>query len=129
MTVTNVPGPQFQLYLLGSQMVESYALVPLWQGHGIGIALFSYAGTVYWGFNADYDVGADVDVFTAAIDRAFSELHKAATSDTAVSPKKKGPKKRPPLGAVTADAKEKAESPVEEKPAAKKPAAKAKPAG
>ncbi|NIT98484.1 MAG: DUF1298 domain-containing protein, partial [Actinobacteria bacterium] len=56
MTVTNVPGPQFPLYLLGSRLLATYPLVPLWEGHGAGVALFSYAGTLYWGFNADWDV-------------------------------------------------------------------------
>lgn len=99
MTVTNVPGPQFPLYLLGSRLVESYPLVPLWQGHGVGVALFSYAGTVYWGFNADYDIVADVDEFAAAMEQAFSDLHSAAMSGATVRPTTKTPQKRPPLGA------------------------------
>jgi diacylglycerol O-acyltransferase len=103
LTVTNVPGPQFPLYLLESQMLESYALVPLWHGHGVGVALFSYAGQVYWGFNADYDVVPDVDAFAASIDAAFRELYKAATEQTAgatVAAPTRRPKKRPPLASV-----------------------------
>ena len=104
MTVTNVPGPQFPLYLLGSQMVASYALVPLWQTHGVGVALFSYAGSVYWGFNADYDIVSDVDEFAVAVGEAFDELYEAAMAAPVdrgkpkKAPKTKGPKKRPPLG-------------------------------
>jgi diacylglycerol O-acyltransferase len=97
MTVTNVPGPQFPLYLLGSRMLESYALVPLWYGHGIGVALFSYAGQVYWGFNADFDIVPDVEAFAASIEAAFRELH-TATLAAAAPPPKRRPKKRPPLG-------------------------------
>jgi hypothetical protein len=103
LTVTNVPGPQFPLYLLGSRMVASYPLVPLWQGHGVGVALFSYAGTVYWGLNADYDIVDDVDLFATAMAEALEELH-AAAMKSPVAPaaaKQKGPKKRPPLGAAT----------------------------
>jgi len=74
MTVTNVPGPQFPLFLLESRMLASYALVPLWQAHGVGIALFSYAGTIYWGFNSDYDILPDVDVFAGAMQESFGEL-------------------------------------------------------
>ncbi len=114
MTVTNVPGPQFPLYLLGSKLVASYPLVPLWQGHGVGVALFSYAGTVYWGFNADYDIVPDVDQFAEAMNQAFADLHAAATSATVVAPKKKRPKKRPPLGATP-----KAKTPVKAKTSAK----------
>ncbi len=100
MTVTNVPGPQFPLYLLEAQMLESYALVPLWQGHGVGVALFSYAGTVFWGVNADYDVVPDVDEFAAAIRAAFDELHAAAVSGAVPRRARKKPKKRPPLGSM-----------------------------
>lgn len=100
MTVTNVPGPQFPLYLLGSPMVASYPLVPLWQTHGIGVALFSYAGTVYWGFNADYDIVPDVAAFAAAISAAFDELYDAATSGVVERLQPKRSKTRPPLGKV-----------------------------
>ncbi|MDJ0496808.1 MAG: wax ester/triacylglycerol synthase family O-acyltransferase [Acidimicrobiia bacterium] len=100
MTVTNVPGPQFPLYLLEAEMLESYALVPLWQAHGVGVALFSYAGTVFWGFNADYDVLPDVDEFALAMEAAFSDLHAAAVSGRRPRTAKKKPKKRPPLGSV-----------------------------
>jgi WS/DGAT/MGAT family acyltransferase len=96
MTVTNVPGPQFPLYLLESRMLESYALVPLWHGHGVGVALFSYAGQMYWGFNADREIVPDVDIFAASIGAAFDELHSAVQTAAAVP--KKRPRKRPPLG-------------------------------
>jgi WS/DGAT/MGAT family acyltransferase len=74
MTVTNVPGPQFPIYLLGAKMEAHYPLVPLWEGHGIGIALFSYNGSVFWGFNADYDIVPDLDLFIASIESSFKEL-------------------------------------------------------
>jgi WS/DGAT/MGAT family acyltransferase len=98
MTVTNVPGPQFPLYLLGSRMVASYPLVPLWQAHGVGIALFSYAGTVYWGLNADYDIVPDVDGFAVAISESLTELSVAAKSGVKTPESRRRPKKRPPLG-------------------------------
>ena len=46
--VTNVPGPQSPLYLLGARMQEIYPLVPLAGNQGLGIALFSYDGGLYW---------------------------------------------------------------------------------
>jgi diacylglycerol O-acyltransferase len=98
MTVTNVPGPQFPLYLLESEMLESYPLVPLWHGHGVGLALFSYAGSVFWGFNADYDLVPDVDTFAEAIKESFVEL-RDATAEAVPKPRKR-PKSRPPLGAA-----------------------------
>jgi len=105
MTVTNVPGPQFPLYLLGSRMLATYPLVPLWEGHGAGIAIFSYAGRLHWGFNADWDVLADLDRFIASVEHAYEELAAAATAATAsgagTAPVDavKTPRKRPPMGA------------------------------
>ncbi len=104
LTVTNVPGPQFPLYLMESRLVSQYPLVPLWHGHGVGVALFSYDGTVMWGFNADYDVMEDLDAFVAAVAAAFDDLLGAAraVAEKAAPPaaaRSSGtPKKRPPLG-------------------------------
>ncbi len=99
MTVTNVPGPQFPLYMLESKMLATYPLVPLWEGHGAGIALFSYAGTLYWGLNADWDVVPDLDDLAAEILASFAELHDLAKAvGKKPKPKPRTRKKRPPLG-------------------------------
>jgi len=74
MTVTNIPGPQFPMYLLESQMLANYPMVPLWAQHGIGIALFSYNGRLLWGVQADYDTLPDSDRFVAALHKSFEEL-------------------------------------------------------
>ncbi len=78
LVVTNVPGPQIPLYLLGARMLESYPMVPLFESQGLGIALFSYAGGLYWGFNADWDQFPDLHDFVVAIDASFRELCEAA---------------------------------------------------
>jgi hypothetical protein len=78
LVVTNVPGPQIPLYLLGARMLESYPMVPLFESQGLGIALFSYAGGLYWGFNADWDQFPDLHDFVVAIDASFRELCDAA---------------------------------------------------
>ena len=74
MVVTNVPGPKQPLYLLGARMRDYYGLVPLTDYLGLGIVVFSYAGKLNWGFNADWDLVPDVDVFASCIDGAFGEL-------------------------------------------------------
>ncbi|MFZ0014946.1 MAG: wax ester/triacylglycerol synthase family O-acyltransferase [Acidimicrobiia bacterium] len=74
MTVTNIPGPQFPMYLLESQMLANYPMVPLWAQHGIGVALFSYNGRLLWGVQADYDTLPDSGDFVAALHSSFSEL-------------------------------------------------------
>lgn len=51
--ITNVPGPPFPLYLLGAKLDSIFPLVPLFENQGVGIALFSYDGGLYWGLAAD----------------------------------------------------------------------------
>ncbi|HEY7821508.1 MAG TPA: wax ester/triacylglycerol synthase family O-acyltransferase, partial [Acidimicrobiia bacterium] len=74
MTVTNIPGPQFPMYLLESQMIANYPMVPLWNQHGIGVALFSYDGRLLWGIQANYDTLPDSDDFVSALHTSFQEL-------------------------------------------------------
>jgi hypothetical protein len=52
--------------------------VPLFENQGLGIALFSYAGGLDWGFNADWDQFPDLHDFVVAIDQSFRELCDAA---------------------------------------------------
>lgn len=80
MTVTNVPGPQFPMYLLQSKMLANFPIVPLWQQHGVGIALFSYDGRLLWGIHADYDALPDSADFIASIHHSFDLLKNAAAA-------------------------------------------------
>jgi len=92
MTVTNVPGPQFPLYMAGSEMLATYPLVPLWQSHGAGIAMFSVSGMIDIGINMDRDLIEDTTRLSACLEASFEEL-KAA--------KRKKTKKRPPMARPT----------------------------
>ena len=74
MTITNIPGPQFPMYLLESEMLANYPMVPLWSQHGVGIALFSYNGSLLWGVQADYDTLPDSGSLIARIQESFKEL-------------------------------------------------------
>ncbi len=95
LVVTNVPGPQIPLYLLGARMLEAYPMLNLLIRQSLGVALFSYAGRLHWGFMADWDLVPDLHDFVEAIDTAFQELCDAAEV------------KRPvPAPAVLADATE-----------------------
>ncbi|MGH8911392.1 MAG: WS/DGAT domain-containing protein, partial [Acidimicrobiia bacterium] len=80
MTVTNVPGPQFPMYLLEAEMIANYPMVPLWAQHGVGIALFSYNGRLLWGIHADYDALPDADAFIESIHLSAQQLLDAATA-------------------------------------------------
>ena len=77
--VTNIPGPQQPLYLLGAKLQSIYPLVPLFENQGLGIALFSYDGGLYWGFNADWDALPDLHDFVEFVDQELAILDRAAT--------------------------------------------------
>jgi hypothetical protein len=79
MTVTNIPGPQFPMYLLESQMLANYPMVPLWAQHGVGVALFSYNGKLLWGVQADYDTLPDSERFVEELHTSFDELRRLAS--------------------------------------------------
>ncbi|MFO7548773.1 MAG: wax ester/triacylglycerol synthase family O-acyltransferase [Acidimicrobiia bacterium] len=80
LTITNVPGPQFPMYLLEARMVANYPIVPLWAQHGVGLALFSYDGRLQWGIHADYDALPDTGAFVESLHHAFRQLQNAATT-------------------------------------------------
>jgi WS/DGAT/MGAT family acyltransferase len=79
MVVTNVPGPKVPVYMLGAPLLEVYPLVPLAPIQALGVALFSYAGGLFWGFNADWDAVPDLHDFVEAISTEFLDLRKIAS--------------------------------------------------
>ncbi|MFT4570877.1 MAG: diacylglycerol O-acyltransferase [Hyphomicrobiaceae bacterium] len=78
MVVTNIPGPQMGIYLLDGRMKEIYPMVNLLENQGIGVALFSYDGRLYWGIMGDWDLAPDLAGFVDAIRGSFEELYEAA---------------------------------------------------
>jgi WS/DGAT/MGAT family acyltransferase len=78
LTITNVPGPQLPLYMLGSRMVANYPMVPLWASHGVGVALFSYDGKLHWGLNSDFDLVPDIDRLAEHVTAELDALLAAA---------------------------------------------------
>jgi WS/DGAT/MGAT family acyltransferase len=72
--VTNVPGPQFPLYLLGGEMLEAFPCVPIAGTASLGVAILSYNGHLSFGLNGDWDVVPDLDVFAAGIQESLREL-------------------------------------------------------
>ncbi|HWP67471.1 MAG TPA: wax ester/triacylglycerol synthase family O-acyltransferase [Candidatus Limnocylindria bacterium] len=76
--VTNVPGPDVPLYLLGARMVGAFPLVPLFEQQGVGVAILSYHDSLCFGLNADWDLVPDLEELSEAVSDAFAELHAAA---------------------------------------------------
>jgi hypothetical protein len=83
---TNVPGPNFPLYVLGKKMQSAHAYVPIAGGTRISIGIFSYLGTMTFGINADFDAFADVDVLSDGIRRGIDELLALAAQESAPAP-------------------------------------------
>ena len=78
LVVTNVPGPQFPLYLLGSEMIDLFPMVPLAQNQALGVAIMSYNGRINFGLVGDYDLMYDLDELTDDFSDALAELAAAA---------------------------------------------------
>jgi WS/DGAT/MGAT family acyltransferase len=78
LAVTNVPGPQFPLYLAGAKLLAMYPIVPLIPGGGLGVALFSYEGKLCWGFNGDFELVPDLASFVDDVAAAFEGLRQSA---------------------------------------------------
>ena len=72
--ISNVPGPQFPLYSVGARLLGMYPIVPLIPGCGLGIALFSYDGGLFWGLDADRDAMPDLHDFVLALESEFATL-------------------------------------------------------
>ncbi|MCU1427878.1 MAG: acyltransferase [Actinomycetia bacterium] len=75
---TNVPGPQFPLYLMGARLLEAFPIVPLTRNLTVVVGILSYDGTLHFGLYADRDACPDVEVLAAGIEDAFGELLKVA---------------------------------------------------
>ena len=78
LVVTNVPGPQFPLYLAGRRMLDPFPMVPLAKNQALGIALLSYAGTINFGLVGDWDLMWDLDEFADDLRESLEELAEAA---------------------------------------------------
>jgi diacylglycerol O-acyltransferase len=72
--VTNVPGPQFPLYVRGREMQDVFPVAFLPRGHALAVAIMSYNGRMNFGLLADYDALPDVGRIAEGIEAALAEL-------------------------------------------------------
>jgi hypothetical protein len=74
LVVSNIPGPQFPLYLLGRRLADLFPQAPLAANQALSIAVMSYDGTMGFGLLADRDALPDVDVIAQGIEASIAEL-------------------------------------------------------
>jgi WS/DGAT/MGAT family acyltransferase len=92
--VTNVPGPQFPLYVEGRELERIYPMVPLAENTALGIAIMSYNGQLNFGLTADYDALSDAETLADELRSSIAELAEAAGA-----PGLNGRVEPPPVGA------------------------------
>jgi diacylglycerol O-acyltransferase / wax synthase len=72
--VTNIPGPQFPLYVLGRRLEAMFPVAFLAGDRALAIAIISYDGALNFGLIADYDELSDLHVVARGVERATEEL-------------------------------------------------------
>jgi diacylglycerol O-acyltransferase / wax synthase len=80
--VTNIPGPQFPLFLLGRRLQDLLPVAFLPEHHALAIAIMSYQGKIEFGLLGDFDALPDIDVIAEGIDDALAQLVTAARGGT-----------------------------------------------
>ena len=77
---TNVPGPQVPLFFCGRRMLEVFPYVPLGGHVRVGVAIYSYDGTLGFGVTGDWDTAPDVAILCRGIERSMAAMLDAATA-------------------------------------------------
>jgi WS/DGAT/MGAT family acyltransferase len=77
-TISNVPGPPFPLYIGGGRVVASYPLGPIFDGGGLNMTVMSYMDSMDFGLNACPELIPDIETLVAGLHESLEELKKAA---------------------------------------------------
>jgi WS/DGAT/MGAT family acyltransferase len=80
LTISNVPGPQFPLYMDGCEQLHSFPYSTITDGMGLNITVTSYNGHLDWGIVVDRDIVHDAWPFFDGVVAAQAELFDRATS-------------------------------------------------
>jgi WS/DGAT/MGAT family acyltransferase len=83
--VTNVPGPQFPLYVLGREMLQAIPVAFLPENHALAIAIMSYNGQLNFGLLGDFDALPDIDAIGEKLGSELATLL-ALARETAATP-------------------------------------------
>ena len=82
---TNVPGPQFPLYVLGRELLDLFPIAFLPKNHALAIAIMSYNGSIDFGLLGDYDALPDIELIADGIEDGLAQLKTAAQAKEARS--------------------------------------------
>jgi len=85
LVVTNVPGPQVPLYVLGRELEDCFPVGFLPPNQALFIAIMSYNGGINFGLLADYDSMKDIGVLVDGIEDSLAELLEAASAHRAAA--------------------------------------------
>jgi diacylglycerol O-acyltransferase / wax synthase len=83
--VTNVPGPQFPLYVLGREMLQAFPVAFLPENHALAIAIMSYNGQMNFGLLGDFDALPDIDSIAENISTELQTLISLARESEAAA--------------------------------------------
>jgi diacylglycerol O-acyltransferase len=76
--ISNIPGPQLPMWMLGCRLREAYPVVPLADRHALSIGFTSIDGGAFFGIYADRDAGADAELLARDIGAELDELRELA---------------------------------------------------
>ncbi|MGH2952635.1 MAG: WS/DGAT/MGAT family O-acyltransferase [Solirubrobacterales bacterium] len=77
LVVTNIPGPQHPLYLMGRELEAIFPMVPLAKRQAVCFGIFSYNGQVNFGLIGDYDAMGDLEMLAEDLEASIAELSEA----------------------------------------------------
>jgi diacylglycerol O-acyltransferase / wax synthase len=83
--VTNVPGPQIPLYVLGRELQDVFPVAFLPENHALAIAVMSYNGGIDFGLLGDYDGMEDIEMLATGLTESLNDLRAAAEAADARS--------------------------------------------
>ena len=75
--ITNVPGPQFPLYMNGAILTHQFGMGPITNNMGLFLAALSYNGHISFSVTSDRAIMPDSEFFADCIRSAFDELRQA----------------------------------------------------
>ena len=78
LTVSNVPGPRFPLYVLGAELKEAYPVVPLAEDHALSVGIFGYRDHLHFGLYADPEALPDVGSLPGSLSSSLLALERSA---------------------------------------------------